>query len=65
MQKQTIPALEKNLGNMIIDSFNHDNKQVQSLQADMNQRFDTQVHILDDLTHRINLDLTNIFIKLA
>ena len=45
---------------MIIESTSHNNKQVLGLKADMNQRFDTQIHILDDLTTRINLDQPNL-----
>ena len=54
-----MPSLEKKVGDMISESINHNNKQVLGLKADMNQRFDTQIHILDDLTNRINLDQQN------
>ena len=30
------------------------------LKTDINQRFDTQIHILDDLTNRINQDQQNL-----
>lgn len=55
-----MPALGKNLGNMIIGSISHNKKQKIGLKADINQRFDTQIHILDDLTNSINLDQQNL-----
>lgn len=55
-----MPALENNIGKMMIDSFNHDNKQLFGLKVDINQRFDTQIHILDDLINKINLDQQNL-----
>ena len=60
LHKESIPSLEKKVGDMISESINHNNKQVLGLKADMNQRFDTQIHILDDLTNRINLDQQNL-----
>ena len=30
------------------------------MKAEIHQRFDTQIHILDDLTNRINLDQQNL-----
>lgn len=60
LRKQSIPCLKKILGNMSIDSVNHNNKQILGLKTDINQRFDTQIHILDDLTKMINLDQQNL-----
>lgn len=56
LHKQIMAALEKNPGNMILNLLNNNNKQTISSKADINQRFDTQIHILDDLKNMINLD---------
>ena len=45
---------------MIIESVNQDKEQVLGLKADISQRFDTQIHVLDELTNRRNLDQQNL-----
>ena len=58
--EESIPSLEKKVGDMINETINHSNIQILGLKADMNQRFDTQIHILDDLTTRFNRDQQNL-----
>lgn len=60
LHEHVMSALEKNIGNMIIDSVNHDNKQRRIFEVNINHRFDDQINSLDDLPHRINLDQQNL-----
>ena len=52
----SLPNLEKQLGNMIIDSINQHATQILALRGDVSQRSDTQIHVMDDLANRNNMN---------
>lgn len=60
LHQQIIPPLEKDLGDMVIEYVDQNNKKLLGLKADIKQRFDTQIHILNHLTKMINLDQQNL-----
>ena len=55
-----MPSLEKNLGNILMDSHTKQNTQNIINQGELSQRFDTQIHIIDDITNRMNMDHQNL-----
>ena len=56
VQVNSFPNLEKQLGNMIIDSINQHATQILALRGDVSQRSDTQIHVMDDLANRNNMN---------
>ena len=60
IQTQLLPNLEKDLGNILIASHTKQNTQNMINQGELFQRFDTQIHVIDDMTNRMNMDHQNL-----